>query len=120
MKNENENKRVGGEKLAHPIKRKYSGRGRSPLFGVKMNQREIRERYNRSITDAGGRILTLRLKNREACEALAFLVKDHGFRSESAAATWIIEDALLKIRSQLSLDSGAGFGAGSSPRKQLH
>lgn len=81
------------------LKTKSTLLGRPTLFEQKLSPSEICARFNKSVRDSGGRIMTVRLRNKEACEALVSLVKERKFNSETAAATWILEQSLIKLKS---------------------
>lgn len=100
MKNELKSDEI--EKAVQPSKAQPSPSGDQPISKGTVTQREASARYNKSVRDSGGRILTLRLRNTKASEALARLVREHSFSSETAAATWVLERALMTHMSRVT------------------
>ena len=79
--------------------------GRPMLGDRRLTPREARERHNQALRESGGRIMTIRLRNREACEALIRLTKERAFKSETAAATWLLEQSLKILTLSVSENS---------------
>lgn len=75
--------------------------GRPPLGDKKLSPKELRQRFNSAITDSGGKILTIRLRDPDASRILSKLTEVKGFNSDTAAATAVLISALKRMESGL-------------------
>ena len=102
-------KQVPEEKKVRATRKKVrdtSNLGRPTIGEERMTPKEARARFVSNLVDGGGRILTLRVRDADAVQALSQLTASKGFKSDTAAATWLLTEALKKMGKSMASKAG--------------
>lgn len=83
--------------------RRANNKGRPPIGKKALTDEQIRERFRKKLRAEGGRSLSLRLKNSVHAQTLRKFTNESpmNFKSETAAATFLMEKALDQIARRL-------------------